>query len=157
MKALKYLISLWVSIIIYALLTLFVGAKGISAYNQLKKEQDKQNANLERLKNINQRLEQDKDALLYDSDTVTVFARELGYGTVRERFMRIVGLSWTAKPTYTAGQVITASKQNYLSNQAIRIISFFAGLGSLACLFLINLIGDPPKQPLPKSPKSPGP
>lgn len=80
MPVFKYLISLWVTIIVYSLLSLFAGARGISAYNQLKKEQDKQKTNLEYLKNINQKLEGKKDALLYDSDTITAYARELGYG-----------------------------------------------------------------------------
>ena len=142
MKALKYLISLWVAIIVYALLTLFLGARGISAYRQLKNEHDMQMENLEGLKRINLKLEGVKDALLYDSDTIAVYARELGYGVESERFVRIVGLSGTVKPSYTAGQVLTASPQNHLSNQAIRVIALFAGLGSLACIFLLNLIWD---------------
>jgi cell division protein FtsB len=147
MRALKYLISLWVVIIVYSLLSLFAGARGLSAYNQLRRERDKQRTNLEGLKNINQRLEGDKDALLYDSDTITAYARELGYGTDAERLVRIVGLSGARNQHYTAGQVITPSKQVYLSNQAIRIISLFAGLVVLGGLCLARLMGEhPPSQ-----------
>ena len=147
MKAINWVISLWVSIIAYTLLSLFVGARGLSAYNQLKKERDAQAMNLDNLKTINQRLEGDKDALLYDSDAIIVYARDLGYGAENERLVRIVGLSGMGTHRYAAGQVIVPAKQQHLSNQAIRIISLFIGVGSLAFLFFSNLLWEAGEKP----------
>ena len=143
MRILKYLIPLWAAVAVYSLLSFCVGARGVSAYDQLRKEWEKQKANLETLKNINQRLEGDKDALLYDSDIITAYARELGYGAADERLVRIVGLSGTRKPRYTAGQVLIAAKQVSLSNRAIQIISLLAGLIAWGGVSLFRLMDRP--------------
>ena len=57
MKVFKYLVGLWAVIAVYSLFSIFYGPKGISAYNQLLAEQERQIANLHELGAINEELE----------------------------------------------------------------------------------------------------
>jgi hypothetical protein len=120
---------------------------GISAYNQLRAEQDKQQANLENLQRINRRLEGTVEALRYDSDTLAVYARELGYGSTDERFVRIVGLNGTKTPRIQAGHMVIPSGPRAVPDKTLRIISVCAGLGMFLCLALSGLIFRKPRQP----------
>jgi cell division protein FtsB len=136
MGILKYYIALWVAVIVYSLSSVFVGAAGITAYNQLTAERDKQRTNVTALQNLNRELEGTLEALKYDSDTIQVYARELGYGTPRERFVRIAGLPGVKKQRITAGQVTVPQPPGFIPNQTLRIYSLCAGLGAFVLLYL---------------------
>lgn len=66
---------------------------GFSAYRQLEAERERQWENMKALGAINEKLENTKNSLLYDRDTITVYARQLGYSKENERLVRIVGLA----------------------------------------------------------------
>jgi cell division protein FtsB len=140
MKALKYLIPIWVSLSVYSILSLFSGAVGFSAYHQLLREKDKQKRNLEVLQELNRELGGDAEALLYDSDTITAFARELGYGKSEERFVRIVGLSSRRKQRHDPGQVIKAANPDFMAESDIRFISLACGFGIFGCILAFELL-----------------
>jgi cell division protein FtsB len=140
MNALKYLIPLWVAIVVYAGLSLFSGAMGFSAYTELQTERDKQLANLETLKQLNQKLEGDVKALLSDSDTIAVYARELGYGSEDERFVRLVGLGQNRRRYQSAGQTVDAEEPGFVSGETIRLIALGSGLGTLGLVLMIQLL-----------------
>ncbi|MDR1948893.1 MAG: septum formation initiator family protein [Spirochaetaceae bacterium] len=148
MKALKYLISLWVGVLVYSFFSLTAGAMGFSAYDQLRKERNKQQVNLDVLQGINRELEGGKDALLYDSNLIAAHARELGYGREDERFIRIVGLSGAKKQLFTPGQIIFAAKPEYMAEKTICLIALAAGFGTLLVLFIAEFIGKRPIGPL---------
>jgi cell division protein FtsB len=134
MRVLKYLLALWVGTVVYVLASLSSGAMGSSAYRQLEAELDKEKANIEILRNINQDLENTKNALLYDKDTLAVFAREQGFARKDERFIRVVGLGSAHQNKNTPGVVITAIPPEHTPERFIRIFSLCAGLSVLICL-----------------------
>ncbi|MDR2186212.1 MAG: septum formation initiator family protein [Treponema sp.] len=134
MSAFKYLAALWTAAAVYSILSIAAGNMGISAYNQLKLERDKQRANLETLKTINRQLEGDMDALRYDSDAIAVYARDLGYGLANERFVRIVGLGGVKKQRTMPGRLVIPGYPGALSNKTLRISSLCAGLAVLLLL-----------------------
>ena len=134
MKAVKYLFAFWAGVLVYASLAVVFGAKGFSAYKQLEREQIKQEANIESLKLINRELEDTVNTLLYDKETLTVLAREQGYATRQERFIRIVGLGVSKNTGVYAGEVVSAADPQYTSERTIRIISFFTGITILICM-----------------------
>jgi cell division protein FtsB len=140
MKAIKYLIPIWLSIVIYSILSLFSGAIGFSAYDQLLQERDKQKRNLEVLQELNRKLKGDTDALLYDSDTIATYARELGYGQSKERFVRIVGLSNRRKQNHDPGRIISAKEPEFMAESDIRFIALACGLSIFACMLAIDLL-----------------
>jgi cell division protein FtsB len=137
MRAFKYLIALWAAIAVYSVFSLLHGAMGVSAYEQLLAEREKQWANLKNLGLINEELENFKNSLLYDKDTLTVQARQLGYSREGERFIRIVGLGGAQNPHASAGEVILTGTPDFIPDRIIKIIALCAGLGVFA-LFLVS-------------------
>ncbi|MHB9293721.1 hypothetical protein Holit_02851 [Hollandina sp. SP2] len=116
------------------------GPVGLSAYNQLNREYDKLSENMESLKRINKELEVTKDALMYDKETIAIYARDLGYSTKNERFIRIVGLEGTRKPHAEAGEIITAAEPRYVSDGTIKIIAFSIGAGLFLCMWIPDFL-----------------
>jgi len=140
MKALKYLFALWAGVIIYALLSFFYGSMGLSAYHQLEKEKAQQQANIENLKQINQGLEDTMNSLLYDKDTLAVYAREQGYASSSEKFIRIVGLGASLESKNSAGQVVAVLDPQCIPDQTLRIIATCTGITILICLAMFDLM-----------------
>ena len=140
MKAAKYLFALWAGVLIYVSLSVMFGAKGFSAYRQLEKEQQKQEANIESLIQVNRMLEDTRNSLLYDRDTLTVYAREQGFASQAEKFIRIVGLGGNLKTRTQAGEVITVLEPQFTPDRIIRIISFFTGFSILICMAVFDLM-----------------
>ena len=124
----KYLFAIWAGVLVYTLLALSFGSRGISAYNQLLSEQARQESNMENLSLINRELENTMNSLLHDEDTLAVFARELGYAASHERFIRIVGLGGYQQTRTTAGDVVFAAVPQYIPNIILRIIAFFTAI-----------------------------
>jgi cell division protein FtsB len=136
MRVCKYLLGLWTAIAVYTLFTVFNGPKGLSAYDQLLEERRRQWDNLKSLGEVNVELEKIKNSLLYDEDTLAVYARQLGYARDDERFIRIVGLGRIKNPHAAAGQVYFTAPPDHISDQRIKITALCAGL-AVCVLFLI--------------------
>jgi cell division protein FtsB len=134
MRAIKYLAALWVGVVVYVVFSAASGPMGLSAYYQLEDERDKQIANIEALETANQELENVKDALLYDKDTLAVYAREQGFASPEEKFVRIVGLESAQKPKSSPGLVVSAAAPQYIPHRNLRIFSFCAALSILICM-----------------------
>ena len=140
MNAVKYLFAIWAGVLIYALLALSFGARGISAYRQLQVEQARQEANIESLMLVNRELENTMHSLLHDEDTLAVFARELGYATAQERFIRIVGLGGYQQTRTSAGELVFAAAPSYIPSLILRIIAFFMGITMLVCMAFFDFM-----------------
>ena len=95
---------------------------------------------MEHLKQINRELEGFKDALLYDSDLISAYAKGLGYGRREERFVRIVGLSGARKQQALPGQILAAPKPESVSEQTIRLLSFASAGAALLYLVVVDLL-----------------
>ena len=134
MRAVKYLFALWAGVLIYASLSVVFGAMGLSAYRQLEKEQEKQEANIENLKLKNRELEDTMNSLLYDKDTLAVYARGQGYASPGERFIRIVGLGTNQIIRNSAGEVVTVADPQYTPDRILRIIACCTGLTIFICM-----------------------
>jgi hypothetical protein len=76
MRLRKYLLVPWLAISIYAFSSLFAGAAGMGSYREFLAERKLIFENMEDLEALNQELEGTMDALLYDSETIKVRARE---------------------------------------------------------------------------------
>jgi cell division protein FtsB len=138
MRASKYLLVLWTAVAVYTLMSLCAGSKGLSAYGELLAESEKQKQNIEQLGLINEELENTKNALFYDRDTIAIYARELGFGEKDEKFVRIVGFTGNRKPHASPGDVVIAAKPVFMQDRIIRLISIFAGFA----VFVAFLVSD---------------
>jgi cell division protein FtsB len=135
MSIFKCFAAVWVSVVVYSILSLFFGASSFSTYEAVSSERDRLVENMEVLKMINQELVGTFNALTYDSDTIAVYARVLGYGARDERFIRIVGLPSVVQNQQNAGLQIIPFIPRAIPDKTIRIISFFAGVAAL--LFMV--------------------
>jgi cell division protein FtsB len=140
MRAVKYLLALWIAVAVYSTVSLFAGAKGISAYNDLLGEQNKQEANMETLERINGDLENTQNALLYDRDTIRVYARDLGFGGHDEKFVRIVGLGMKGKAPVLPGEIVMAEAPRFMKNTIIQLIAIFAALAVFIAFFVSDVL-----------------
>ncbi|MDR2103893.1 MAG: septum formation initiator family protein [Treponema sp.] len=140
MRSIKYLLGFWTAVLVYGLCSFFSGATGFSAYRHLEDERLKQQKNMEALRVINKELETAKNALLYDKDTLTTYAKELGYGRPNERFIRIVGLGDIKKQRTNPGQTVIAGEADFVSDNILKIISLCAGLTVFICFAIFDLL-----------------
>jgi cell division protein FtsB len=140
MRAFNYLIALWVAFAVYGVSSALYGAIGLSAYRQLEADRDQQWANMKNLQRINEDLENAKNSLLYDQDTIAVYARELGYGKKDERFIRIVGLRGTKNSYDTTGQIFRAGKPDFISDRTLKIAALCTGIMGFAFLLILDII-----------------
>jgi hypothetical protein len=140
MRLSKYLIGIWTSIAIYTLFSFLSGSTGLSAYNYLLSERERQWENIKELGDINEDLERTKFNLQYDQDTLMVHARLMGYGQTDERFVRILGLGNLKNDTVTAGNVYITSNPEYVPDKNIKIASLCAGLLVFAFLLMLEII-----------------
>jgi cell division protein FtsB len=140
MSVCKYLLALWTAVAVYTLVSLCAGSMGLSAYGELLAEKEKQKRNIENLGLINEELENTKNALLYDRDTIAIYARELGFGEKNEKFVRIVGFTGNRKPRTFPGDVVIAAKPVFMQDRIIRLISIFAGFAVFAAFLVSDIL-----------------
>jgi cell division protein FtsB len=134
MKLVKYLAAIWIGVLVYALASFVWGGVGLSAYRQLEAERDKEAATIESLRIINKNLENTKDALLYDKDTISVYAREQGLAQTDEHFVRVVGAGNSSKMPLFPGQISVPIPPEYISDKIIKIFSVFTAVTVLICI-----------------------
>jgi hypothetical protein len=125
---------------VYVICSVYTGQTGLSAYKQLRIEQQKLQANTESLAHLNKDLENSRDALVDDADTITMYARDLGYGYRDERFIRIVGMGNMPKQRTAPGQIMLAIKPAYTSNSIIFFFAFCITLGVFFCILIPDFL-----------------
>jgi cell division protein FtsB len=140
MRSAKYLFAVWVGVLIYVLLTVFLGAKGIYAQSQLENEYKKQEENMGTLGLINRKLKDFVNSLMTDEDTLLVYAREQGYASPQERFVRIVGLGVNQQNITNPGTVVVAAEPQYTPNWIFTVFAFCAGLTILIPAAIFDLL-----------------
>jgi cell division protein FtsB len=144
MRSLKYLLALWAVVAFYSLTSVFTGSGGFQAYHELSMEWDKQKSNIMSLREKNHELAGLRDALLYDSDTIALYARELGFGREDETFIRIVGFEEKIKQPLAPGEIPSIVKPEYTPDRLLRIIAFCTGMGITALWGLFCLLSRRP-------------
>jgi hypothetical protein len=115
------------------------GAIGLSAYQQLQADRNKQWANMKALRLINENLETTKNSLLYDQETLRVQARQLGYGGKTARFIRIGGRGGGGNPHAGAGQILRAGKPDFIPDRILKIAALCTGLAVFALSLIVDI------------------
>jgi len=136
----KYLIGLWAGIIVYTVFSFLSGPAGLSAYNSLLAERDRQLDNIRDLGYLNEDLDRTKNNLIYDQDTLLIHARQMGYGQDNERFVRIVGLGSPKMTQNTAGSVYVASNPDFISDKNIKIAAVCVTILVISFLLMLDII-----------------
>jgi len=140
MKVLKYLLAFWAALAIYSVISLLYGATGIFAYQELLSGRETQWENITKLGLINSKLENAQNSLLYDRDTLAVYARQMGYGYENERFIRIVGLGGFKNPYFETGEIIRTHEPGYISDRIIKMCALFIGTAVFGLLLALEFL-----------------
>ena len=146
MRLAKYLLIPWFSLALYTILSVYNGAAGLIAYQELLHERERILENLYQLQTINMELKGSMDALLYDPETIMIRARELGYGESGENFVRIVGVPGVRQRELRPGMIRTAvlpQSKTAADWAAHRTIALSAGFLLLSLFLLMDLIFKP--------------
>jgi cell division protein FtsB len=140
MRMSKYLVPLWIGIVIYSASVVTVGKIGLQAYDELLREQERQQRNLDNLYKINENLTGIRDALKYDGDTILLIARDLGHGSEDERFIRIVGEDSVRPSHISEGELIQIETSDFVGDKTLRIFAICAAGALFLFLLFIDLL-----------------
>lgn len=126
-------------VVVYAFFSFFLGQDGLYARKHLEAEQFRLSENYKNLDNTRKYFVMTKESLINDYDTLSLYARQLGYGKKgsEEKVVRIKGLNVTEINYVPPGKIFFAVSPDYVSDTVIKIISGCFGLAVLA-FFLVK-------------------
>jgi len=127
----------WTAVVVYTFFSFVLGQNGLYARKHLEMERQRLLENQQRLEYARDDFIKTKDTLVYDQDALSVYTRQLGYGTGDEKFVRIKGLGVAVNANMPAGQVLYAAAPAFVPDKTIKLISAFFGL-TVLIFFLIN-------------------
>ena len=140
MRLLRYILVPWTIFLIYSFFTFVFGQNGLYAKKYLQGELARLSENNITLQETNNELQRSRDNLLSDRDTLSVYARQLGYGKSDEEVIRIMGLGVALNSDLAAGQVLYAAyPDNFVSDKLIKIIAALFGLAILMYFLIRDL------------------
>jgi len=140
MSFVRYMLVPWTAVVVYAFFSFFLGQNGLYARKHLEAEQLRLLENQKNLENTKKEFLNIKNNLIYDQDTLSVYARQLGYGTPAEKFVRIKGLNVAISADMPPGKVLYAVAPEFISDTAIKIISAFFALAVLVFFLIKDII-----------------
>jgi hypothetical protein len=133
MKSLKFLLPLFSGILVYTVLSICIGPRGLWAMRQLAVERQRIAGNLETLRSINEDLDARYQSLSADPDTISVYAHELGYISDGERLIRLAGFTGGIDRSFDCGSPLSVTPPKYLPEWMCKFIGLFAGI----CFFFL--------------------
>ena len=137
MRFVRFMLVPWTAVVVYTFFSFFLGQNGLYARKHLEAERVRLLEHQKTLELDQKDFLKTKDNLLNDSDTLAVYARQLGYGAGDEKFIRIKGLSVASNTVMPDGRVFYATDPEFIPDRIIKIISACFGLAVLA-FFLIS-------------------
>jgi len=144
MPLIRYFLVIWTFFFVYTFFSFFLGQNGVYARKHMEAEHVRLYENLKKLENINKDYQNIKNNLIHDQDSLSVYARQLGYGREGEEYIRIMGLGIAINTDMPAGQVSYTVNPVFISDTTIKIISLLFALAVFAFLlvrdFCINAI-----------------
>jgi cell division protein FtsB len=144
MPLIRYFLVIWTFFFVYTLFSFFLGQNGMYARKHMEAERVRLYENLKKLENINTDYQNIKNNLARDQDSLSVYARQLGYGREGEEYIRIMGLGISINTDMPTGQVSYTVSPVFVSDTTIKIISLLFALTVFAFLlfrdFCINAI-----------------
>jgi len=144
MRFIRYFLVIWTFFFVYTLFSFFLGQNGVSSRKHLEAERVRLYENLKKLENINTDYQNIRNNLMGDPDSLSVYARQLGYGREGEEYIRIMGLGIAINTNMPAGQVDYTVSPVFISDTTIKIISIIFALIVLTFLlirdFCVNAI-----------------
>jgi hypothetical protein len=148
---LKFSASAWFIFGLYTMLTLTVGQNGKFAYEKFQLEHNKVVENLNNIKTRNVELNNigimlgskeldGRNAIPADPETIKIMAREIGYGSPQDHFIRIAGRGTSPKLYMDPGEPLYAFRPNGVPDYILIVTAIFCGFGLFVCLTVHNIL-----------------
>jgi len=136
MRFIRYFLVIWTFFIVYTSCSFFWGQNGLYVRRHLDAERVRLYESLKKLENINIDYQNIRNNLMGDPDSLSVYARQLGYGREGEEYIRIMGLGIAINTDMPAGQVSYTESPDFISDTTIKIISLLFALVVLSFLLV---------------------
>jgi hypothetical protein len=136
MRFIRYFLVIWTFFIVYTSCSFFWGQNGLYARRHLDAERLRLYENLKKLENINADYQNIRNNLIGDQDSLSVYARQLGYGREGEEYIRIMGLGIAINTDMPTGQVSYSENPEFISDTTLKIISLVFALVVLSFLLV---------------------
>lgn len=136
MKCTKYLLVLFVGVLVYITASLSVGQNSIKCYRQMEEQKRIVSRQKADIQNINSELNLELTALKNDKAVIAAYARKMDYVADGEKLIKINGLKPYQTELYNTGSVIRHEEPEFVSEKLCKICGLFAAL-----IILLILIG----------------
>jgi cell division protein FtsB len=132
----RYFLVIWTFFFVYSFFSFFLGQNGVYARKHLQAERIRLYESQKKLEDTNMEYRNIKNNLIGDQDSLSVYARQLGYGREGEEYIRIMGLGIAINTDMPAGEVSYAVSPVYISDTTIKIISMLFALAVLSFILI---------------------
>lgn len=139
MNNVKFLLSIFIGIFAYVIISIFAGPDGIWAYKQLNNQKNILSTNVEKIQKINDTLTLDYKALEDDVGFISSRARSLGFIYEGEKLVKIQGISDNEMSVYDTGSFVVLEDISYVSEKLCKILGVLCFGLSFSILGLIDL------------------
>lgn len=139
MKRAKYIFPIFITTLIYVLLSMTLGPNGVRCIEQMEEQKRILSKQTSDIQNINSELQLELTALTNDKAVIAAYARKLDYVSDDEKLVKINGLKPAQTTLYDTGTVIKHVNPSYLDEKYCKIISLFLGIMTLVIMFLYDV------------------
>lgn len=135
----KYLITVFLGVFVYVLLSMSFGQNSIYCFNKMEEQRRLISKQTTEIQNINTELSLELAALQSDRAVIAAYARKLDYVSDGEKLVKITGLKPAQTTLYDVGTVLRHEEPGYIPERFCKIIGLIIGLLSLIVIFLFDV------------------
>lgn len=138
MNRFKYIVPIFIGTLVYCLLLLTVGPKGIWPMKQLEKEIAILTNNVVLLSNIEKELSIQVQNLTADPDTISIYAHEIGYIADGEKLIKLSGFTGGINRNITPGITVQRGLTLFLPDWTCKLFGLLAAVITIVVSFYIT-------------------
>lgn len=139
MKRAKYLVTVFLGVFVYVLLSMSFGQNSIHCCNQMEEQRRLISKQTSEIQNINSELSLELAALQSDRAVIAAYARKLDYVSDGEKLVKITGLKPAQTTLYDTGTVLRHEEPDYIPEQICKITGLAFGFLSFIVLLLFDV------------------
>ena len=129
----RVLIPIFITVFAYAVLTVFLGPKGVYAQRFIETQRDTLVSHVRSLRQTGEDLDSLIRNLTYDPETIAIYAHELGYIHDNEGIIKLVSFNSGFGKDLNPGTILKVETPYFLSDYICKTIA--ASLGLLVIIF----------------------
>ena len=139
MNRAKYLVTIFLGVFVYVLLSMTFGQNSIHCYSQMEEQRRVISKQTSEIQNINSELTLELAALQSDRAVIAAYARKLDYVSDGEKLVKITGLKPAQTTLYDTGTVLRHDEPDYIPEKICKITGLAFAILSFIVLFLFDV------------------